>query len=330
MSDKKVQSGAKAEKKDEVKSAGAGKDKNVQSKSAPEKEDDVKSADAGKEESVQPESQEEQKADEAQDESKPEKKEEAVNTEIVGKKVFFLCPSVQMQNQIIDELTQQEFEIYAVKDSARLTRVLKKYNDSIVYVNLDDNSYKSELEKWIEAIVSSVPTVKLGVFSSSTDEEYKNKLIKKFNITCGFINIKLDMSKAAQKIIETLDGMNVKGRRKYLRASTEHENTATINLPHDGNFIKGTIKDVSVVGFACVFDRDPPLKSKTLYKDIQLRLQSMLLKAEAVVFGSRDDSGNKIYVLVFNTQKISPDVRAKIRKYIQQNLQHKIDSEMKS
>ncbi|WP_461257881.1 PilZ domain-containing protein [Treponema sp. R80B11-R83G3] len=328
MSDKKVQSGSKPEKKDEVKSADAGKEKNVQSESVPEKKDEVKPADAGKDESTQSESTAEQKAESAQGESAPEKKVEVINTEIVGKKVFFLCPSVQMQNQIMDELTQLEFEIYAVKDSARLTRVLKKYNDSIVYVNLDDNAYKSELEKWIEVIHTSVPTVKLGVFSSNTDEEYKNKFVNKLNVTCGFINLKLDMNRAAQKISETLDSLNVKGRRKYLRASTEHETTATINLPHDGNFIKGTIKDVSVVGISCVFNNDPGLKAKTLYKDIQIRLQSMLLKAEAVVFGSRTD-GDKIYVLIFNTQRISPDVRAKIRKYIQQNLQHRMDSELK-
>jgi len=305
-------------------------DKKVQSGDKPEKKDEVKPADAGKDESVQPEAQAGQKSEETQGEPQPEKKEEVINTEIVGKKVFFLCPSVQMQNQILEELTQQEFEVYAIKDSAHLTRVLKKYDDSIVFVNLDDSSSKNELEKWIETIYTAVPTVKIGVFSSNNDEDYKNKFIKKFNISCGFMNLKLDMSKAAQKISETLDGLNVKGRRKYLRASTEHENTATINLPHEGNFIKGTIKDVSVVGIACVFDRDPPLKSKTLYKDIQLRLQSMLLKAEAVVFGSRDDSGNKTYVLIFNTQKISPDVRVKIRKYVQQSLQHKMDSELKT
>ncbi|GBU28135.1 hypothetical protein R84B8_01693 [Treponema sp. R8-4-B8] len=328
MSDKNVQSGSKPEKKDEVKPTDAGKDKNVKSESVPEKKDDVKPTDAGKDKTAQPEPQAEQKADEAKGESKPEKKDEIVNTEIVGKKVFFLCPSVQMQNQIMDELTQQEFEMYAVKESARLTRVLKKYSDSIVYVNLDDSTYKSELEKWIETIRTAVPDVKLGVFCSNTDEEYKNKFIKKFSVTCGFINLKLDMNRAAQKISETLEGMKVKGRRKYLRASTEHETTATINLPHDGNFIKGTIKDVSAVGISCVFDNNPNLKAKTLYKDIQLRLQSMLIKAEAVVFGSRTELGNTTYVLLF-TQKISPDVRVKIRKYIQQNLQHRMDSELK-
>jgi len=304
-------------------------DKNVQSGAKPEKKDEVKPADAAKDESTPPESKEEQKAEDAKGESKPKKKDEAVNTEIVGKKVFFLYPTVQMQNIIMDELTQQEFEIYAIKDSTHLTPVLKKYNDSVVYVNLDDNTFKSELEKWIEVVHTAVPNVKIGVFSSSTDEEYKKKYSNKSYIACGLINLKLDMNRAAQKISETLDSLNVKGRRKYLRASTERETTATINLPHDGNFIKGTIKDVSVVGISCTFDNDPGLKNKSLYKDIQIRLQSMLLKAEAVVFGSRNDSGNTIYVLIFNTQRISPDVRTKIRKYIQQNLQHKMDSELK-
>jgi len=304
-------------------------DKKVQSDTELEKKDEVKPADAAKDESTQPEAKAEQKVEGTQAESKPEKKEEPVNTEIVGRKVFFLYPTVQMQNIIMDELTQQEFEIYTAKDAARLTPVLKKYNDSIVYVNLDDNTFKSELEKWIEVARSAVPNVKIGVFSSSTDEEYKKKYSNKSYIECGMINLKLDMNRAAQKISETLESMNVKGRRKYLRASTERETTATINLPHDGNFIKGSIKDVSVVGISCTFDNNPGLKNKSLYKDIQIRLQSMLLKAEAVVFGSRNDSGNTIYVLIFNTQRISPDVRTKIRKYIQQNLQHKMDTELK-
>ncbi|MDR2028510.1 MAG: pilus assembly protein PilZ, partial [Treponema sp.] len=61
---------------------------------------------------------------------------------------------------------------------------------------------------------------------------------------------------------------------------------------------------------------------------IQIKLQSMLLKAEGIVFGSRMDGLEKIYVILF-TQRIDPDVRVKIRKYIQSNLQAKMDGELK-
>jgi hypothetical protein len=54
----------------------------------------------------------------------------------------------------------------------------------------------------------------------------------------------------------------------------------------------------------------------------------MLLKVEAVVLGSRtDSSGEKVYVLLF-TQRIDPDVRVKIRVYVQHNLQSKMDFEI--
>jgi len=187
--------------------------------------------------------------------SQPEQKEEVKPEGFIGRKVFFLGPTVHMQNQIMDELTQQEFEVYAIKESARLTRFVKKYTDSVVYVNLDDNTSKNDFEKWIDTIRTAVPTVKLGVFTSSTDEEYKNKYLVKLHVECGLMNLKLDMNRAAQKISETLDKLNVKGRRKYLRASIEKEENATLNMPQDsGNFINGVIKDVSVVGISCVFD----------------------------------------------------------------------------
>ncbi|WP_461246424.1 PilZ domain-containing protein [Treponema sp. R6D11] len=266
----------------------------------------------------------EQKEETPKPEAKPEEKKEITNSEIIGKKIFFLNPSVNIQNQIMNELSQHEYEVYSVRNSAHLTRVLRKYPDSIVYINLDDTQ-KAEAEKWIDMIAAAVPTVMIGIFSSSTDEELKDKYVKKPKVKCGFINIRFDMSKTVLQIIKILDSMDVKGRRKYLRATTENEETATINMPHGGgNFVNGTIKDISVVGFSCTFENDPGLKKNTLCKDIQIRLHTTLVKAEAIVFGSRSEYGNNVYVLLFS-QRTDPEVSVKVRKYIQQNLQHKME-----
>jgi len=242
--------------------------------------------------------------------------------------VFFLNPSVNIQNQIMDELSQHEYEVYSVRNSAHLTRVLKKYTDSIVYINLDDTQ-KAEAEKWIDMIAGAVPDVIVGIFSSSTDEALKDKYVKKPKVKCGFINIRFDMKKTVQQIIKILESMNVKGRRKYLRATIENEETATINMSHGGgNFVNGAIKDISVVGFSCNFEEDPALTKNTLYKDIQIRLHTMLIKAEAIVFGSRDENGKKVYVLLFS-QRTDPEVSVKVRKYVRQNLQHKMEANYK-
>jgi len=244
-----------------------------------------------------------------------------------GSKIFFLYPTASVQNQIITELIQQEYEAYIAKDHNRLARSLKKYPDSIVYINIDDGISEPEWEKWIAGIYKTVPTVKIGVFSSNTTEELKNKYLNILRVSCGFLQLKLDMTKISEKVLEILNEMNLKGRRKYLRATAERDANTTMNMPFNGEFINAAIRDISVVGISCIFKHDPNLAKNSLYKDIQIKLQSMLLKVEAVIFGSRNDGGEKIYVLLF-TQRVAPEVRIKIRKYIQQNLQSKMDMEI--
>jgi hypothetical protein len=128
--------------------------------------------------------------------------------------------------------------------------------------------------------------------------------------------------------MDILKAADAKGRRKYIRATTENETNTTVNFPVNGTFVNGVIKDISVVGFSCAFDADPELVKNALFQDIQIKLQSQLIKAEGIVFGSRMDGGTKIYVVLF-TQRIDPEVRTKIRKFIQLNLQGKIDSQFK-
>jgi hypothetical protein len=250
-----------------------------------------------------------------------------ISSDIAGKKIFFLYPTGSVQNQIMTELAQQEYEVYTARDHARLSRALKKYQNSIVYINIDDGMAKQDWEKWIGGIFTTHPELKIGVFSSTNDEELKDKYINKLNVSCGFLSLKHDMSKTIETILDILKNADAKGRRKYIRASTEREATATLNMPYNGEFINGVIKDISVVGISCTFERDIDLKKNTLFKNIQIKLQSMLIKAEAVVFGSRMSENEKQYVLLF-TQRVDSDVRVKIRKYIQMNLQNKMDSEI--
>jgi hypothetical protein len=248
-------------------------------------------------------------------------------SDLLGKKVFFLYPTASIQNQIITELVQQEYEVYTCRDQMRLMHVLKKYPDSIVFVNIDDGVPEAEWEKWISTLSTALPLAKVGIFSSSNDEQLKDKYVNILHVSCGFMALKVDMSKAIPVILEILKVMNAKGRRKYLRATTERETAATMNMPLRGEIFNGVIKDISVVGFSCAFEYDIGLTKNALLKDIQIRLQSMLLKVEAIVFGSRMDDNEKIYVMIF-TQRIDPEVRVKIRKYIQQNLQSKMDVEI--
>ena len=249
-------------------------------------------------------------------------------SEVQGRKIFFLHPTATVQNHIVAELVQQEFEVYIAKDHKALWRVLKKYSDSIVFADIDEGMREAEWEKWIGDIKKTLPDVAIGIISTSKDEEVKKKYIDSVQVDCGFTVLISDINKATAQILENLKTVNAKGKRKYIRATMENETATMINMPLNGVFIKGEIKDISVVGISCTFEEDPELTKNALVKDIQIKLQSMLLKVEGIVFGSRMADNIKTYVFLF-TQRIDPEVRTKIRRYIQQNLQNKMDVELK-
>jgi hypothetical protein len=196
-----------------------------------------------------------------------------------------------------------------------------------LFINIDEKIPKEEWNRWIGNLSVEFPEIKIGVLSSSNDEKQREQFINHKHVKCGYFIQKPDMTNAIDKMLEILHVLNVKGRRKYLRAATERETNTTVNMPHMGEFIKGTVNDVSVVGFSCVFEHDPDLKKNALVKDIQIKLQAMLIKAEAVVYGSRVNIGEKIYVFIF-THKVEQEEKIKIRKYIQHNLQSKMDLEI--
>ncbi|MCL2879114.1 MAG: pilus assembly protein PilZ, partial [Treponema sp.] len=242
-------------------------------------------------------------------------------TELLGKKIFFLYPSAVIQNRIISELIQQEYEVYIVRDHVALRKVLQRYPHSVVFADIDEQMSERNWEALIRGIMSApeTQTTAIGIISANDDEALQRKYINLVKIQCGYTVLRADLGVSIKQICDVLGAVDAKGRRKYIRAITEAGSVTTVNLPMNGTFINGIIKDISVVGLSCTFNTDPELEKNTLFRDIQIKLNSMILKVEGIIFGSRMDGQSKIYVLLF-TQRIDPEVRTKIRKYMQQNL----------
>jgi hypothetical protein len=253
---------------------------------------------------------------------------ENVNTPtLTERKVFFLNVSPFFQNEIGSVLIHQEFEIYYTNEYANLKRVLRKYPESIVFVNLDSLLPEKEWETWIRRTLadSAMATVKFGVLVDMHNEQVEKKYTETLKLPCGYTVVsKSDPQKTSRLLSNILAAMQARGRRKYVRAASENDTQMTINIPHDGFYLKGIIKDISSVGISCVFQRDPELGKNALCKDMQIKLQTAILKTEGIVFGSRPDGLKKIYVFLF-TQRVDPEARARIRMFVHQVLQERIN-----
>ena len=251
-------------------------------------------------------------------------------SDITGKKIFFLYPTPVMQNRIIFELVQHEYEIYMTRNKDTLRRVLRKYPDSIVFVDINQQLPEKEWETWITAVMNSpdTKTVSIGIITDNHDEDLRQKYLQTIKVTCGYTILKFDLEKNIKQIVEILQVLGAKGRRKFIRATIDDASNATVNLPIEGTFVNGKIKDISVVGISFTLDGNPEIAKNALVKDVQIILQTSRIKVEGIVFGSRMDGKEKIYVLLFS-QRTDSEVRAKIRKYIQHNLQTKMDVELR-
>jgi hypothetical protein len=251
-------------------------------------------------------------------------------SDLVGKKIFFLYPSGVMLNGVAEELIQQEYEVYIARNHEKLRNALKQFPESIVFVNIDDGMPEKEWEAWIRGIMKDPATVKvqIGILTAAANETLERKYINNLQIQCGFTVVKTDFMPTIRKLYAILQSVNARGRRKYIRVNTEEEPVVEINIPHHNLFVKGSIKDISVVGLSCFFTQDPELEKNSLCQNMQIKLGSMLLKAEGIVFGSRAEELAKVYVFLF-TQRTDPDVRTKIRKFNQSTLQAKMDSLLK-
>jgi hypothetical protein len=251
------------------------------------------------------------------------------NTEILGKKIFFIHPSALTQNEIVSELAQQEYEVYVIRDDGITAEILRRYPSSIVFASVDEVLQPKDWETLIRGMAGGeTKNVTVGVIVNTDTDNAKRFYLNTLKVSGGYVPLKPDTGKAIKNILEILKSVDAKGRRKYVRADTRDDPMASINISLNGGYVNGTIWDISVVGLSCVFQTDPELEKNSLFSDIQIKLQSSILKVEGIVFGSRMDGAEKVYVFVF-TQKTDPVVRTKIRTYIQKNLQSKMDQEIK-
>ena len=252
------------------------------------------------------------------------------NLNALGKKIFFLHPSAIVQNHVIEELAQEEFEVYVFKEEKKLKQAIQHYPGSIFFASINEFMKENAWDDLVRDIMGKSEDLgtSVGILTSMNDDSLKQKYIGHHKVQCGFTVIKSDFTLATKQLVNILNGVNAKGRRKYIRLITENETNTVVNLPMNGTFVHGIIKDISVVGFSCTFTDDPHLTKNALIGDIQLRLQTQLINAEGIVFGSRVEGPDKIYVILFS-QRIDPSVRTKIRRYIHSNLQNRMDHDLR-
>ncbi len=241
-----------------------------------------------------------------------------------GKKVIFLYPQSVIKERLVTDIMRSEYEVYLIHDHEKNLKFIQKYNNSILFINLDGGQSEPEWEKYIRGIMSNESTkdVRVGILSYNEDKELTQKYLMDIGVQCGFIRLKLGVKESADIILKTLEANEAKGQRKYVRVSCSEHNIATFNTKIDEDVYLGDISNISSVGMAITF-RDPvALAVKTILSDVQLRLRGIICMVTGVVIAIHK-SGRNTYVVMF-VKNMPQDSKNKIYHFIHSVLQESI------
>ncbi len=252
-------------------------------------------------------------------------------TENLGRKVFFLYPHSVIQQELIDYIIENEFEVYLVYDHHKMPRLLERYPESIIYINIDEKLEEEEWEAYVRELKNNekIGNVKIGILTYSREDTLAKKYLMDLEVEAGFVQLKLGVKESARIILKTLMVNEAKGKRKFIRARCPKNNPIEFNIQIGDQVHEGMIQDISKAGLACRFYEQVDLPLKTSLDRIQLKLRGRLVMVSGIVAGRRDSEEGQIYVVLF-TAFVSQEARKRISAFIYNILQTEMRKEIES
>jgi hypothetical protein len=242
-----------------------------------------------------------------------------------GKKIFLLYPHSVIRDEMLDILIMAGYETYTIQDEKRARKLLEKFPDSIMFINIDEGLKETEWEAYIRGIMEGPKTrdSRLGIMSYNQDRDLMEKYLMGLAVPCGYIQLKLGLQESTRIILNALEANEARGRRKFIRADCHEDIYATMNYKGEEATYQGKIMDISSAGIAAKLDRFEDLPPNSLLREVQLKLRGGLILVDMILIGRRRDNP-LIYILLFDP-RMSQDAKLVVHRYIKQCLQKYID-----
>ncbi len=148
-------------------------------------------------------------------------------------------------------------------------------------------------------------------------------------INCGCIPVGFRKTTNQSLLSGVLTANQANGRRKYLRAICGE--TCELNFMRDRVRVEGSILDISISHFSCVFrGQDPEIRMYEKASDIQLKLAGIICTVDAVLFTRRVVGDSVINVFVFRDSRgrdgLDAEMLEKINGFIRERFERGVSA----
>ena len=247
-----------------------------------------------------------------------------------GIQVFFIQPNSVIQKAMVTELICQEYEVYLVGSVSSAKKVLSKHPVSLAFLNIDEGLSEAEWQAFVKDVHHdpALKGVRIGILSYNTDPQLARIYVMELLVPCGYIKLSLGLVKSTRIILAVLEANEARGRRKFLRVHCADR--AGFNFVTKTGMVEGRIVDISVVAMSCTMNPEREWEKHSVLESIQLKLKGSHCLVRGIVLGSRlNQSGQNVYVIIFDPRTLTDHERGNIRIYMQGALQSFVEAEMR-
>lgn len=247
---------------------------------------------------------------------------------VFGRKVFFLNPTLSIQNVFVRKLQDLEYEVYTIENYADAKPVLSEYEDAICFINIDDQLTYKQWFNFIKSFESdsSLDTVLLGVISEKIRPHEKEEFLLKTKLAGGFISTQKSLDVAYDTILKILDINGAKGRRKYVRLDCSVLDNVEFSCALNNKLYFPKLEDISSVGFSCRIEHSLVAFFRKGLKcsSVNIRLGIRRIFCSADIFAVKPEPDSSIVVFLFD-ENTPLSERDKIKKFIALTLQERMN-----
>lgn len=203
---------------------------------------------------------------------------EAEKKLIYGKKVLFFTQDNQLISAIKTRLIEMEYEIYILNNIKIIKNVLSENPESILFITIDERLTIQGWNNFIKSINKDVEfnTTHIGLLTGKISNDKMSMLKSGLNLDAGCEQIEQDSEDTIRHIVKTLDKLNAKGVRQYVRASCITDKSTEIFWLDGDKMRRFQLVDISTVGLAIQFEDKhyPILQGMKLIPNAKLALKS--------------------------------------------------------
>lgn len=233
------------------------------------------------------------------------------NTDIFGRKVFFIAPDTSIIHlSFMEDFCALGYESHILGRSdgsleKNVEIITSHFPDAVLFVNVDAAAPGGNWLQFVRQIRQQNMDMIVGVifsaFSRDRVRQVENEFGNAVSPLAGCVGLTPGDGDANFKtLVTTLEKVGAKGRRNYIRAVCNETSGVSFNV--EGKPFHARIDDVNVAHISCILDASSDIHGMKIYEKVRgahVSVNGLEFYTDIILIMKRDKAGVSTAVFMF-------------------------------